>query len=291
MNLPGAQWTVAFMLSFDMPLFTFLSGYVLFGREGLSPMQFMRRKVFGLLVPYLAWVAVVMPLRHVPPSGWLSRLGQALVNPHAGYQMWYLWVLFVVFGIFTLARLVSTSDVWLGALGIGVGALLFLPPTTAFGADKLLWLFPFFVLGYLCGGHRESLRRHYAWLAGAGVLAFAALTALQSGGVLPHFATGVGGIATVWALYRLLPSRAISAQAWAGRKTLGIYGGQMMVLSFVIVGSGWLGMVASEVTVVVSATLLAWLLSAWVVTRAAFLGQWPKPDRSAPESGAAARPA
>jgi fucose 4-O-acetylase-like acetyltransferase len=274
MNLPGAHWAVAFMLSFDIPLFTFLSGFVLFGREGASRLRFVRRKALGLLLPYFAWVAIATVQRHVPPNMWTSRMLGSAINPHLGFQMWFLWVLFVLFAIFALARAVNGSDAWLVGLAVASGAALYLPLPTTFGADKIAWLFPFLVLGYLCGKHRDALRRYDRLYALIGVAAFSSLTWLQLGGVVPRFGTAVAGIATAWALFRLLPEPLTSAVAWAGQKTLGIYGGQMILLPYLLVGAGWFGAVASEATILVGATALAWLLGLNAVTRGVFLGQW-----------------
>jgi len=283
MNLPGAHWAVLFMLSFDMPLFTFLSGYVLPGREGTKPSAFLRGKALVLLVPYFAWVTVEMLQRRTPPALWATRLFNAAIQPHLGYQMWYLWVLFALFVVFTLARVVSRSDIWLGALAVAMGSTLFFAAPTVAGIDKIVWLFPFFVLGYLCGKHRAALRRYdVAWAVG-GVAGFAVLTWLRLPGVVPAFATAIAGISASWVLYRLLPKPVISAQAWVGRKTLGIYGGQMVLLPYLVVGSGWPGVIASEVLVMAGATLLAWALGFTTFTRAAFLGQWPKPARAPSE--------
>jgi len=293
MNLPGAPWAVAFMLSFDMPLFTFLSGYVLFGREGTHPLRFLRGKALALLVPYFAWVAVATVQRHIPPRNWLSRMLGSAVNPHLGFQMWYLWVLFAIFVLFTLARLVSTSDLLIGGLALICGAALLLPLPDLLGADKVAWLFPFLVFGYLAGKYRGALRRYDLALAAAGVAAFVALTWLHPGGVAARFATGLSGVAAWWAVFRALPRPFISAQARVGRLTLGIYGGQMVLLPYLIVGSGWLGFVASEASVLAGATALAWLLSKTPVTRAAFLGQWPRPKPALPSAAEleATRPA
>jgi hypothetical protein len=114
------------------------------------------------------------------------------------------------------------------------------------------------------------------------VVAFVALTWLRPAGVVSAFATGIAGIATFWALFRQLPKPLISAQGWVGRKTLGIYGGQMVLLPYLIVGSGWLGVVVSEVLVMSGTTLLAWALEFTAFTRAAFLGRWPKPKSATP---------
>lgn len=278
-NLPGAPWLVAVMLSFNMPLFTFLSGYVLPGREGKHPLHFIKNKALILLVPYFAWITLVMPLRHVPPSGWIPRLESALIDPHLGYQMWYLWVLFASYVLFTLARLISKSDLWIAGTALGAAALAFLPLPHTLGIDKLAWLYPFLVLGYLTGKRRSALRPYDTWIALGGSVVFVVLTAVRLDFVPARFALGVAGIIASWAVYRLMPDRLIRAQAWVGQKTLGVYGAQMLVLPFVMVGSGWIGAIASEVTVMATSTLIAWALGLTTVTRALFLGQWPKKPR------------
>ena len=90
------------------------------------------------------------------------------------------------------------------------------------------------------------------------------------------FPTAVAGIAATWAIARLAPGWLVSAGAWAGRKSMGVYAGQMITQPFVLVGSGWLGVALSELTTLAASLLLAWALEANALTRAVFLGQWPK---------------
>lgn len=287
-SLPGAHAAVVFMVSFDMPLFVFLAGYVLLGREGADPLTFVRRKALALLVPYFAWISVEMAIERVPITQWPSTLGWAAIQPHRAYQMWFLWVLFVLFVIFTLVRLVSRADLWLASVGVAAVAARMLPKSTTLGADKIALLLPFLVLGYLCAKHRESLRRFDTWIAVAGVPAFAVLTVMPQPSVPGQFATAVCGIVTAWAIYRLLPRPAISAQAWVGRRSLGIYAGQMVMLPLVLVGTGWIGVILSEITTMTASTALARALETTKFTRAAFLGQWPRPAQtvqSAPATG------
>jgi fucose 4-O-acetylase-like acetyltransferase len=277
--LPGAPQLVDAMFAFDMPLFTLLSGYVLVGREGPTPLRFLRGKVLALLVPYLAWIALVMPLRHLPPGDWLPRLGRALVNPHAGFQMWFLWVLFAMFVVFTLVRtLTRGSDVALGVSAVVLASALYLHLPDMFGLDKLCWLYPFLVAGYLVAKYRTRMRPADPWIAAAGIIGFPLLLWLGSPDPALRVATAAAGTAAAWGVYRLLPERLISWQAWAGAKTLGIYGAQMLVLPFVMVGGtwGWLGVAASEVTVMTAALLVTLVLERTAVTRAVFLGQWPR---------------
>jgi fucose 4-O-acetylase-like acetyltransferase len=287
-RLPGAHAAVVFMVSFDMPLFVFLAGYVLFGREGANPLSFLQRKALALLVPYFAWVGVEMLIERVPVAKWISTLGWAAVQPHRSYQMWFLWVLFALFVIFTLARLVSRADMWLAVLGMAAVAARVLPTVKTAGLDKILLLLPYLVLGYLCAKHRDRLKRYDVWIAAVGVLAFVGLSFLPQAPVPVQLATAVTGIVSAWAVYRLLPARLVSAQAWVGRRSLGIYAGQMVTLPLVLVGAGWAGVVLSEVTTMVSSVLLAWVLELTAFTRAVFLGQWPRRSKPGERSSSKA---
>jgi fucose 4-O-acetylase-like acetyltransferase len=280
--MPGAHAFVVWMVSFDMPLFVFLSGYVLFGREGRDRVSFLWRKALALLVPYFAWVIVEMGVERLPLTQWPGKLGMAAIQPHDAYQMWFLWVLFVLFAIFTLVTLVGRSTAWLAIVAVSFEAARFLPATKVAGLDKILLLMPFLLLGYVVARHREALRSFDAWIAFVGVATFAVVSFLSQNPVPMQLIAAVSGITTAWAAYRLLPKRALAAQAWVGRRSLGIYAGQMVMLPMVLVGGtwGWTGVGVSEVTTMVSSGALAWVLERTALTRGVFLGQWPKPARA-----------
>ncbi len=205
------------VVSFNLPLFAFLSGWVLWGREGKNPLSFMRGKALGLLVPYLAWIAVEMPLRHVPPSGYLARLGNALLNPMYGMQMWFLWALFWMFAVFTAGRLVSRSDWWTAVLALGVGSVAFFIPGGANGLNRIVWLYPYLVLGYLASKHRAPLRRFDVPATLGAVVAFGVLSVFSSRVVPIQFATGVAGTVAACGIFRFLPGAGArnARTAWA----------------------------------------------------------------------------
>ena len=275
-----APWLVSGMVAFNMPLFAGLSGWVLAGREGSHPGRFLWRKVLTLYVPYFAWIAIEAPLRKVSLAAMPARLFEALVDPHAGMQMWFLAVLFWMFVVFTLARLVSRSDVWIGAVAVAVGAVGILPRITVLGLDKVAWLYPFFILGYLLARSRSDYRKLIgilwvivALIAALGVLGHAAL----AGAYIAALALS----AVVIGIYAILPRRLLTSQAWLGRRTLGVYGAQMVVLPFLIVGAGWAGALASWALVAIAATLAAFGLERVPVARALFLARWPRGRRRA----------
>jgi fucose 4-O-acetylase-like acetyltransferase len=264
------------VVSFNLPLFAFLSGWVLWGREGKSPLSFMRGKALGLLVPYLAWIAVEMPLRHVPPAGYLARLGNALLNPMYGMQMWFLWALFWMFAVFTAGRMVSRSDWWTIVLALGVGSVAFLIPGGANGLNRIVWLYPYLVLGYLASKHRAPLRRFDAAATVGSAVMFGVLSVVGGRAVPVQFVTGVAGTVAACGVFRLLPGAVRRTLAPLGRQTLGVYGWQMVVFPFLVVGQGWTGAIVTWGMVLAVSTALAFVLGRFAVTRAIFLGQWPQ---------------
>lgn len=270
-----APWLVTGIVAFNMPLFAGLSGWVLAGREGHNPGRFLWRKVLTLYVPYFAWIAVEAPLRKVTLAGMPARLLQAALDPHAGMQMWFLAVLFWMFVIFVLARLVSRSDAWTAGVAIAVGAIGLFPRITVMGLDKIAWLYPFFVLGYVIARNRGDVRR-LIWVFWTVVAVLAGLTVSGNVPLAGSYLWALALSAATIGLYVLLPHPALSAQAWLGRRTLGVYGAQMVVLPFLIVGSGWLGALASWAAVAAAAAATAAGLERIPVARAVFLARWPK---------------
>lgn len=286
-----APWLETVIVAFNMPLFAMLSGWVLAGREGAHPGRFLWRKVLSLYVPYLAWIAVESPLRRVPLAGIPARVLEALLDPHAGMQMWFLAVLFWMFVIFVLMRLVSRSSAWAGAVALAVAAVGLLPRITFMGIDKIAWLYPFFILGYLLARHRRDRRALSAIAAGA-ALAIVACAVLGSAELAGSYLVALALSGAVAGLYGVLPGRAIAAQAWLGRRTLGVYGAQMVVLPFLIVGMGWSGALLSWAFVAAVSSLIAAALEYSTFSRAVFMGQWPRRGaRSAGNASGDAAPA
>lgn len=290
-----APWLVWGMVAFNMPLFAFLSGWVLSGREGHDPLRFVGKKALALIVPYLAWVAIELPLRNVATADIVPRLWAALLNPHRGLQMWFLLVLFWMFVLFVVVRAVSRSTWWFAATGLAVGALLLLQLPQTMAVDKIAWLYPFFIFGYLASRHRATLggRRGLA-LMGAGAVATAA-GALVLRDVALRFDLALLGMAVCGVVYVMLPRKVLAPQAWLGKRSMGAYGGQMVLLPFLIVGAGWgpaialpwatvgqgwLGALASFALVVAAVSVVTWAIEKVAPLRWILLGQWPKTWRS-----------
>lgn len=278
-ELPFAATLVAAMMAFNMPLFAFVSGYVNRGLERDGPLRFIRGKALALLVPYFAWIIVEMPLRRITSDEAPGRLLRALWDPKASFQMWFLLVLFYAFVIYAISRTISRTEWFTGglALAIGLAPLVWQPDSNLI--VRLCWLYPFVAFGSLAAQYRESLRRWDDVAGVVGLLAFPLLFLSGWDGPLYRLAIGAAGAAALWVLCRPVPKGSLSRLAWAGQKSLGVYGWQMVVLPFLIVGNGWAGALVSWVLVLTAALALTVVLERWKVTRAVFLGQWPKPTR------------
>jgi hypothetical protein len=230
-TLPLAPETVRAMMSFNMPLFAFVSGFVLRGREGSHPLRFIKGKALALLVPYFAWIALEMPLRKITLAEAPVRLVRAAVDPLFGFQMWFLLVLFVCFVVFALSRLLSSSDVVTAVVAVAVGLLPLLPLPAWNLLGRLCWLYPFLVAGYLVATHREPLRRFDLLAAGVGLVSFPLLFASGWDGPAYRFAIGMAGTVALWGLSRPLSQSVLEPLGRAGQRTLGVYGWQMVILS------------------------------------------------------------
>lgn len=267
-----APWMVESMLAFNMPLFAFVSGHVLSGREGDDPLKFLRGKAQALLVPYVAWVAVEMPLRNLEPEQWGARLLRAIADPRAGFQMWFLWVLFLLFSVFVLVRIVSRSDGVLAITAAGSILASVLSGAVVTGLEKVMWLYPFFCFGFLVA-ERGLLARPRPWIVAAvGASTFVVLRLLEPAGGAAAFLVATAGVLAVWGAYHSVSEQLIRPQAWAGRRTMGVYGGQMVILPFLVIGTGWAGVSASWAAVVSVALVLTMVLERSAVTRVLFLG-------------------
>jgi cyanate permease len=111
-----------------------------------------------------------------------------------------------------------------------------------------------------------------------------------------RFDVALLGMAVCGIIYVSLPRRALMPQAWLGQRSMGVYGGQMVLLPFLIVGAGWgpelrlpyltlgagwAGALASWALVLGAVALLTWVLERIPPLTWVFLGQWPKAGRRA----------
>lgn len=311
----GAQWidrqtldSFALNLAYSvhMPLFSFLSAYVLLGREG-TPLALVGKRVLSLMVPYVAWVLVSYAIQALRSGGSLSAaasyLGTRLLYPQSPGAAWFLYALFGCFAVFAVVRALGGRDRLLIASAVVVGGLIVVPFGTVgdiFGVYDVAWLYPFFVMGYLFAKHRERLARRRSSLLIAGIFGWAALLPFIWPVLVPEvnwwypvlrewlhargipgavvllyavrYACAGAGIITLFYAYDWVKGRALYWQAWVGRRTLGMYLIQPYVLTLVAQRFTD-NVVVLTAAAFVGSLALTWVLERGPVTRSVLLGQ------------------
>lgn len=143
--------------SFHMPLFMFLSGAA--AAYSLRPMNadFLKRKFYQLVVPFIAWYLIGYFLGGAYHNiHFITYIHRVIDSPD--YGLWFLWVLFLNFCSLAFIRkleprlkLYAYPLVWLAIYAI---------PTGKYGIGLVKWHLPFFIVGYLIFHYRERLKKY-----------------------------------------------------------------------------------------------------------------------------------
>lgn len=140
-----------------MPTMFLISGYLLSSSLRRStPGQVLKKKLRGLLLPYLAWSAVSFAanVARMAVSGVVSCEGvtrEAVDIFLYARSVWFLVQLFLAFLVFLAVFQISRRlPIGIGVLGVAVWlCLALLLPDRLLATYKFKWLFPFFLAGYL----------------------------------------------------------------------------------------------------------------------------------------------
>ncbi len=143
-----------FIYTFHMPLFFFLSGYLMAGslsRKGAGEVFVSRVK--SLLIPFLCWsflgICTTIGLEvidHHPVDGsaiLMVFLGQLLIDP----AVWFLWVLFII-AVLALVSVKLAEKLGLAAYVV-VGTIVLIYPLHQNGSAYFIqWFYFFFLAGF-----------------------------------------------------------------------------------------------------------------------------------------------
>ena len=165
----------AFLYSFHMPLFMFVSGLFFKSslRKGFG--EILRGKLVQLGIPSVT--AFLLGLMIMKIAG-VTAIADLCEASFAGFMnsVWFLKCLFFCIVIMWLMVKVLRHDVL--AAVVASAAVLLVP-----GGDivNLNFMLPCFCLGFLCGNRKESLERHRRALGVSSVVVFLALLPFWGG--------------------------------------------------------------------------------------------------------------
>lgn len=172
-TLRGGEVTT-WIYTFHVPLFFFLSG-VTFHGEVLDIKTFLKKKAMALLVPFFIWALISIGIFAVMSSfiPMQSTLQSSQANPlismlmgycDANSPLWFLPCLFIVeILMWIVTKLSSKMGRSVYLVSIACSSLLcltwplFAEKGVIWNVNNAIYLFPFSMVGYLCGNHVEKI--------------------------------------------------------------------------------------------------------------------------------------
>lgn len=303
-NLPGANGSALFQLlgAFEMPLFIFLSGYVLAGRIRSPRAIWVWRRAVRLLIPFFAWTALFWVLRAIPTQGLRpfidtsgsigTFLWRSVTNPSAG--LWYLPAVFFMSALLAILLPLTRRHMpalvlfgWILPSALLAQGRALTDPTYDFGMMKVVTYWPYFIEAFAAAAAGTLLRferpRRWLWLAAfpvAGVvLVRQAHRAVAINQILLWLA-GFAGIAfSVLLIQALARTKAHGALAWLGNQTLGIYCAHFLFLrALTPLGyeTGWIATLGGFAVALVLSVIITLSIRRVPILPGILLGEWPK---------------
>jgi fucose 4-O-acetylase-like acetyltransferase len=137
--------------SFHMPLFMFISGYVIYGHVGSPLPIWLIDKFKRLVVPFLSWAIIVKFVVYNSDS-FIQYFFELYKHPDVG--LWFLWVLFLNYCLLgtTLLFGKNLKEVKLLLTIITLNLI----SISVLGFPMVRWLFPFFATGYILNEYRNK---------------------------------------------------------------------------------------------------------------------------------------
>ncbi len=146
------NFTAAFIYAFHMPLFAWVSGFVISGKRIR-----IGDKARRLLAPLVCWMVLYLLV------DWAFRPGTSLKTEltklvHEDFGLWYLWFLFTAYLCLIPATSLEKRRNWWGDAYLVLFSLAIIPlPLNTYGFFHLKNYFLFFAAGYLCRKHRGMI--------------------------------------------------------------------------------------------------------------------------------------
>ena len=170
----SAIWLRAFLFSFMLPLFAFLSGFVLGRPDGFRPRDYFTKRTLGLLVPFACWETIYGPSKHAEMlssvRAFFAYYGHVVLNPHYEGRMWYLYILWIALMLLGVFRLFGDRT-WV--------ILLSVPLVYWIGSHGqftwLRWIYAYVAMGVLYRRYEAWFLPRLKWLGIVGATAYVPL--------------------------------------------------------------------------------------------------------------------
>jgi len=173
-NIPWCHFLDRFIVSFNMPMFFIISGY-LFSKTRKNTAELYKGKTMRILVPYLFTMLILVCVKLVLPtsmsynSAARGGIKTLIINALCyGGDRWFVYTLFFIFMLLIPVRNLLKNkwvDVVLMVVLIVVYFLDFLP--AIFALDKVFHFMVFFIAGYALNEYYPSIKQwslKYWWL-------------------------------------------------------------------------------------------------------------------------------
>ena len=284
--------------SFHMPMFMFLSGFIVHGQSGHTFPTYVKKNAIRLLIPFFIWYFVsyiIVRFHHdVSLAVYFFDLAKS-----PGRGLWFLWILFLnstlLFGALKLARYKKKQH--RENYFVLVAILLSLTASADFLAlADVKQYFPYYAAGFFVCKYLDVLKAKRKIIYAVAIITFPVLVLGWKRNAFPTFypvllsslnnediarlvvslykyAVSFGGIALCsFILERIRQSWLYSFLSWLGMWTLDIYACHSYFL-FEFSNAIWWYFSAAVVSLFFSLALSVLLLRRFKITKILFLGQ------------------
>ena len=301
---PWAMWLRSLLFSFMLPLFAFLSGYVLSRPGGFRPRQYFWKRTVGLLVPYVTWeffyVHWMYPQMFGRPVRIIEYYVRVFSNPYYEGRMWYLYVLWIALMFLGLARLGGDHT---PVILLTVPVVYWISTRGSGHFDHLSWMYEYVVFGLLYRRYEHLIKPRLTAIGIACGIAFwplwlfaqpstfpaprlawntptAPLGVLAQRGLSYVPLVGICAVVAIMAASYLIPARIEQWLVIPGQMSLGIYVTHFTFVEMWHPVPWWFLPINVSIALALS---IGWtiVLGKWRLTALLFLGEpWVSRPRS-----------
>ncbi len=142
-----------FIYTFHMPLFMLISGYLAFGSlQKRQPLAYLKSRTSSMLYNIVIWGTIHLVTRIITRKFEFSLL--EIKNDYIN-SIWFLWaVLLLSIIIVIINGLMKKKPIFAIFLGFILSAISPIP-------GKTIFMYPFFIIGYLISANKEFVKKIY----------------------------------------------------------------------------------------------------------------------------------